>query len=96
MSRRVTADVRGRGSHEPRSSPRLRKCWEADGGIYDKGSKRTDREIQPSKGVRASFPDEVTLEVRLEGEGVHGAREEGRAFQVEKKEQAKALWLDGA
>lgn len=48
------------------------------------------------QGVRASFPDQVTLEVGLEGEGVHGAREEGRAFQVEKKEQAKALWLAAA
>lgn len=38
----------------------------------------------------------MILEVRLEGEGVHRAREEGRAFQVVKKEQAKALWLDGA
>lgn len=72
------------------------EVWEADGGNCDKGSKKTNKEIQPSKGVRASFPDEVTLELRLEGEGTHRAREEGRAFQVEKKEQAKALWLDGA
>lgn len=30
--------------------------------------------------VWANFPDEVTLEVRLEGEGVHRAREQVRTF----------------
>lgn len=32
LSPRVTADMRGRDSHEPWSFPCLGKCWEADGG----------------------------------------------------------------